>query len=112
MLNFALWGFCELRLLGILGSSPPSLCVPRELRRDVWDAWRDINWRRNPVCGILPHPLRRNRGARRRDCVNRRRTICGERGARFYGGTTAAEERGVQPCRAGLPRILGLPGDR
>src|SRR5215211_2479391 len=46
------------------------------------------------------------------DCVNRRRTICGERGARLYGGTTAAEERGGQPCRAGLPRILGLPGDR
>src|SRR5215211_7807662 len=46
------------------------------------------------------------------DCVNRRRTICGERGARRYGGTTAAEERAGQPCRAGLPRILGLPGDR
>src|SRR5215204_2053893 len=46
------------------------------------------------------------------DRVNRRRTICGERGARLDGGTTAAEERGGQPCRAGLPRILGLPGDR
>src|SRR5215218_3330447 len=46
------------------------------------------------------------------DCVNRRRTICGERGARLHGGTTAAEERGGQSCRAGLPRILGLPGDR
>src|SRR5829696_2550316 len=34
------------------------------------------------------------------DCVNRRRTICGERGARLYGGTTAAEERGGQPSRA------------
>ena len=40
--------------------------VPRmEPRRDVWDAWRDTYWPRNPVCGILPHPLRRNRGARR-----------------------------------------------
>src|SRR5829696_8935545 len=32
--------------------------------------------------------------------------------ARLYGGTTAAEERAGQPSRAGLPRILGLPGDR
>jgi hypothetical protein len=39
-----------------------------EPRRDVWNAWRDINWPRNPVCGILPHPRRRNRGARRRLC--------------------------------------------
>src|SRR5829696_8251506 len=46
------------------------------------------------------------------DRVNRRRTICGERGERLDGGTTAAEERGGQPCRAGLPRILSLPGDR
>src|SRR5215211_2469015 len=39
-----------------------------EPRRDVWEAWRLINWPRNPVCGILAHPRRRNRGARRRPC--------------------------------------------
>lgn len=37
-------------------------------RRNVRDAWRDIGWPRNPVCGILPHQRRRNHGARRRPC--------------------------------------------